>query len=462
VRLSFFVATLVLVLTVIGRAEESVLEGIPGIVQGRGEAEIDARFTAGAYASTESFIDALDGQTRNDFATVSSRFFLRASRLGESAEYEATLDLRDKHDFFDKLNRELLELGGANTFQLRQLSIRDPNEDGSFYFTLGRFPLWEAGAVHVDGAEAGLRFSDNLRSALFAGLNPARIDQSYLQFNRDAAVFGSYLAYVPKSEGWVRHFHGTAAFVGQTVENHLDRAYFFNNLVYQWGREGHLTSLVYLDFVPRIYVQTAYLSWRQGLTGISKGLSSDLSFSAIDVIQYSRRQNLLEVLAPSPYKEATWSVKQRIGSVADLQLSGSYGVRSADALSRKEGWFGLSFPQLFGGRVALQMSVGRRRDFVSTDSLARATLGYYSRDWEVTFDQEYGVKSEDSGFVTHPWLSELGVARHLSKSLYATVSLQSARDERVSIFSTFFRIGYRFGSRGVAPIRDAAPSRGKL
>lgn len=444
------------------QAASSIVAPVGAAVQPPRRAEFDTRITAGAYTSTETFTDPLDGQARNDFAAFSSRFFVRGRNLGEGRDYEFTLDLRDKHDFFDKLDRELLELKVTNTFQARQLSVKRSNEEEGLYFSLGRFPLWEAGSANVDGGEVGYRWTPAIRTGAFVGFNPERADRTDLQFNRDATVGGLYLTYVPKSEGWIRHFHGSTAFVAQSAAGHLDRAFFFGNAVYQWGPDGQLVGLVYLDFVPRVYVQTAHFSWLQGLAAVSSGLSSSLSVSAVDVIQYSRRQSVLELLAPSPYKEAYLEFKQNIGESVSLELKGGYGVRSADAFTRSEIWFGPSLSRFFTKHLSGRFEVGRRRDFVSTDALARGGLGYYSNSWEITLDQEFGVKKGDDGLVTHPRLTELGVAYHFSKELYGTAAIQNAVDERVSIFSTFFRMGYRFGSKGIAPMRDGAPPRGKL
>ena len=244
------------------------------------------RVTLGGYVATEKFVDPSDGSTSNNFAIVSSRIYTRVSEM-TPRKFELISDLRDKHDFFDKLDTERLQLKAANSPQVRQLSLKNTNEADPFMATLGRFPVPEAGAVNVDGGLIGLRWSRSLNTSLFGGLNPLRNDQSIMRFNRNSEVFGLNASFQPKSDSWTQSFFLNNAFVSQVVDGHTDRRFWYSNAFYQWDKNCQVLALLYLDFVPKVFVQTGFASWRQQMTS---SLLSSLNFTSIDTIEYSRRQ----------------------------------------------------------------------------------------------------------------------------------------------------------------------------
>ncbi len=415
------------------------------------------RITSGSYISKETFTEASDGTTSNDFSTISTRFYFHASEITKQ-KLEFITDLRDKHDFFDKLDRERLELNERNTFQLRQASIRNMNDTGSVYNELGRFPISEAGAVNVDGLELGNRFSHTFRSSLFAGLNPKRPEQSYLQYNKDSYVGGAYSLLQLNPNSWKQSFYLSNAVVAQKTGSHLDRTYFFNNLIYSWDSPSQIVAMVYLDFIPRVYIQNGFLSYRQK---VSESFQTTVSVSQIDVIEYSHRRGVLEQLNPSPYREASLNLKQNFTRLTSMHYNAVYGIRNSDALKKQEYSLGPEFDQFLSRKTLLQALFGYRNNFTSTDEFVKARFGYYSNDWEFSIDEEYDLRNETVYNKTYNQIiSEFSVARYLSKALYATLSYQDARNERVTIYSGFFKIGYRFGTQDVAPLRDGAPATG--
>ncbi|HCM39728.1 MAG: hypothetical protein A2X97_15675 [Bdellovibrionales bacterium GWA1_52_35] len=415
------------------------------------------RITSGGFVSKETFAHASDGQTSNDFLTASARLFYRISDLGDS-KVETTIDLRDKNDFFDKLDRERLLLTSKNTFQARQLSIALPNNRGPLYGIIGRFPVSEAGPVHVDGAEAGLRWSPTFRASVFGGYNPERPDQTSLQYNPDSQVLGAYAVLQPKP-GESTYFYMNNAAVVQRVSGHTDRLFWANHFVYRWKSPNSVTGLFNFDFVPRSYLQFASLSWFQEWL---KGRSSTVNLTAFDVIQYSRRQGVLETLPPSPYREAALRLRHRMNSVTTMNLNFSHGLRLNDLLQRTELSAGPSFLQFISRHFSAEALLGYRRNFTSRDTFFRFDLGWYSRFWEINFNGEAGIRVEPGLSTLHPVLTELGIAHFFSKGFYGTASIQDAWDERVNIVSGFVKFGYRFGSQDVAPLRDGAPPRGHL
>jgi hypothetical protein len=119
-------------------------------------------------------------------------------------------------------------------------------------------------------------------------------------------------------------------------------------------------------------------------------------------------------------------------------------------------------PNIINKNWSLYFGAGLGRYFVSNDFLLVLGGGYYSNKWELTLDETLRWSSYDNGTFLRPRITELNLAHYLSKSIYATLSFENAMDAQKTINTAFFKIGYRFGSRETAPLRDGAPPRGKL
>lgn len=419
--------------------------------------QYNGRFTFGGYAAQETLEQQAD-TTRNDFATFSSRFYLGVNEITAS-RFQFVGDFRDKHDFFDKLDAERLTLTSANQPQVRQLSFSYPNEKGDYFYTLGRMPVVEAGSVFTDGLLGGYRLSDVLDAGIFGGLAPKRDDQTYVGFNRDSQVAGAYLSYDQKGAVWSKFTSITQSVVARQNQNHLDRLYTFNNSIIQFGSADRLTSLFYLDFTPRVYFQTFYLAENHDF---SRSLASNVSFSAIDVIEYTRIRGVLERLEPSPYREGGLKFLYKTSPEVSYDLGFNYGIRLADGLTRQEISPAVSFNRFFDRHLTARLAPSFRHNFNSNDLVGRMGLGYYSDRWEFTLDESYAKQSYIDGTVLSPLITDLSLAHYFSRELFATVAFQYATDERAKITSSFFKLGYRFGSREVPPLRDGAPARGSL
>lgn len=422
-------------------------------------AKIHGRLTIGGYAAQERFVDDTGGSNANDVLVFSSRLYYRASELGENGAWEWTSDFRDKHDFFDKLDRERLQLTDRNTFQLRQLSLKFAPKSTRTSATAGRFQIPEAGAAAVDGAQLEHRSASGWSTGAFGGLNPKRPDQSFYQFNSDSTILGLASTYQSSAAGWGRNFYLSHALVQESVKSEVDRQYLYHNLVYQWQEMSRIVSLVYLDFVPRTYIQTESLLWQQKWSNF---FSSQLSALGIDVIEYSRRQGVRERLVPSPYREGSARLTFSTSPLSKIEVAGLYGKRDADNLSRSEFTLTIESNRIFGKQWDSFVRVGYRPNFVSRDEFLHLYLGYFSRVWESTVDLEYGIEKYNDGTLKHPLIAELSLSNYLSKSLFTTVSIERAADEQVAIWTGFFRLGYRFGNQELPPVRDGSPPRGQL
>ncbi len=415
-----------------------------------------ARFTVGSYISDENFSANADGTTRNSFATVSSRAYMRVSELG-SNNYEVIADIRDTHDFFEKFDAERLELNSQNSLQVKQLNIRTATLFNNTFGVLGRFPIPEAGAVSADGAQIGYRLDPASNIGFFGGLNPQRIDQTISKWNPDAQNFGMYYRFQPQFDSWYESLVGSAALVMQRVQKNTDRFYFYGNFYRQWKSRNSVIAMGYLDFVPSVKIQTAYISHGRILAPNWYG---NIALSAIDVIEYSRRRGVLERLAPSNYLESALRFEQKNSENFALKYNLIYGVRISDHYSRIEGSIGGNLTNFASNHLSFQSLLGYRKNFTSTDEFIHSTLSYISRKWESDLDVEYGFRKQSTGALNHPLITEASYSNYLSKALYGTVSAQYALNEDVRIISAFFKLGYRFGSDDVAPLRDGSPPAG--
>lgn len=419
------------------------------------------RFTLGSYASTERFKDITEtGSDKNDFQTLSTRLFIKGEEFGNNKDWEVVTDLRDKHDFFDKLNSEKLTLEDRNQFQLRQLSIRLSNPKKFWGFQMGRFPIYEAGSTFVDGLSLENHWTENLYSTYFGGLNPQKRGRSYLEHDSKAKIQGMSLTYQNHNGGWDRNLFISHGVVEESYEQHKDRNFVFQNMIYQWNTDSRLMSLLYYDLIPRSYVQNGNLTWQQGWT---PSFLSDLSFSAMDVIEYSRNKEVLEILPSSPYEEKkikfTYRTRNRNIRIYYME---SIGERKLDQLTRRTSELGYIQSQIWGPQWDAYVVFGARKNFTSDDTLTRLGLGRYGRKWEFNFDFELQKQVNQNGTITNPVLTELDLSYNISRQSFCVFSAQSASNENVKILSGFFKYGHRFGSNEVPPLRDGAPPRGPL
>ena len=416
------------------------------------------RALLGSYVSSERFNSQTDGTVKNDFATISSRLYTRFTEVS-SQNFEMIYDIRDKHDFFDKYSAEKLALTDKNSLQAVQLSAKYNQPNRSLYAMLGRFPITDAGAVSVDGLDTGWKWDADTRSSFFGGLDPKRPEQKYYEFNKDSYVFGTYSVYQPKNTSWVSTTLASSALVGKQVHNHLDRFYWYNFFLYEWDSPSRLLGMIYLDFVPRTYVQNAFLAYTQKF---NSSWHSTLQGTMIDVIEYSHRRAVLERLASSPYKELSLSARETIDNNISIDYQSAYGVRTIDAKNMLDLEAGPSFSRVFENSISSNFRLGYKKNFTSKDYLGKINIAYYPKNWELNLDESYSIQKDLDGRSYHPLVSELSLTHFIARELYGTLSAQNAHSERVDINSASLYLGYRFGSKDVAPLRDGAPPRGRL
>ena len=421
-------------------------------------ARTHGRIIFGTTAVTERYDTNDFGSTSNDILVLSTRFFYKISEVGED-KWEYVLDFRDKHDMFGSLNKEKLQLESKNEFQTRQLYARWVNPDGLFSSQIGRFQVFESGSVFVDGASAEVRFADSFKFGLLGGLNPKSLEQSYLEYNSKATQTGAYLTYQSNNRVWNENKFATLGYVDQKFNSQSERRFLFNNFIYQWDVNSRVINTIYYDFVPSAKVQTHSLIYQQGIT---PAIKSEIGILHLDTIEYRRNQDLLERLAASPYDEARLELDFAITEDDNLGVRLLSGKRQIDNLKKEEVTLGYDMNNRFSKSFDIRPEVGYRRNFTSKDVIAKLALGYYSRNWEINFDNCISANTYDDGVKKNQLITDLGVTSYFSKQTYLNLSYQHAGEEGVQINTVFFRIGYRFGNQDIPPVRDGAPPRGAL
>ncbi len=418
---------------------------------------VSGRVTLGTYDGIENLSQPSAGQYTNDVATVSGRFYLRVSDVGPN-KFEFISDIRDKNDFYGQVDSQDLQLVNANIFQARQLSALYPGH--TYYTQVGRFPVFEAGPINTDGVLQGVHLSQASRVAVFGGLDSKRPEQTFVQYNPDSQVFGTYFSYVHPNLDWGHYFVLDTAAVTNIVQNLTDRTYWYTSSTYQWNPMSRVSVYSYLDFVPQTYIQSGSINYQQG---VGKRWLVGLSGITLNVLEYQHLQSVRSLIPSSPYDEATGKARYTVNPNWSLELSYSNGLRALDGLRRQETLLSSDFLKVFSRHWDLTVGGGYRDNFISLDTFGMGRISYFSDLWELGLDEQFAVENyKTGGFNYHPIISELSVSRTFNNALYGTFSFQDVHDERVQISTVFAKFSYRFGSKEIPPVRDGAPPRGRL
>lgn len=438
-------------------AASSLIFGVGNIPQSVFAYNYYGRASFGGYNAMEKYKGDLQSDESFDVRTLSTRLFYEGTEFWDpDADNTFTADLRDKHDFFEKNDREKLELTEKNSFQVRTLSLRTRPEGEKIAYQIGRFTVPYAGTVHTDGAHVAYRANDSSQYGIFGGYNPRQIDKSYLKFDQDARDFGVYYHYEPPYPSWEKRFLADQAIVRETFENEPVRMYLYQNTFYQWRPANYITSLLYLDFEPKIYVQNATITgqrqWHR--------FTGSASIMELDSVEYNRHQEILEDLEPSPYHEASLGGRYKISDNALPYLKFRYGKRDADNLDRTNVTLGLDLPQSISEFTDLYGQLSYKDEFTKKGTYAKLGVGYYRNIWQTDLSVEAGTEKDSDGNELNPLIVDFDSGRNFSRKFFGAFGLQLAQNEQVDIFALFFKLTYKFGETQTAPMWNRAPMRG--
>ncbi len=336
---------------------------------------VTGRVTLGTYLGTETLSGPVQGDPSNDVYLMAARFYLRATDMTEN-RFSFTADVRDKYDAFVLVEKQSLALKANNTLQFRELSVKYPGPH--FFAKLGRFPVPDAGPVFADGGLAGFHLSEGLSLAGFGGLNPKRPEQMYVQYNANDQIYGTFLSYAPSYSGGGSSFSAGSSAVASVSSGQTDRAYWSVNTAYQWEPRSRINFLGYLDFVPRVHVQSGILNYQQAL---SDRWTLAVNLFAVDVIEYQRLQGLglqsiRETVPLSQYREGGAKLRYGVSENWFLETGYATGHRDADTLTRQQVTLASDFLKLFDRHSELVLTAGYRSNFTSEDWFVSGRFNY--------------------------------------------------------------------------------------
>lgn len=187
------------------------------------------------------------------------------------------------------------------------------------------------------------------------------------------------------------------------------------------------------------------------------------TISTIDSLHYSRIQDVRETLPTSRYHQ---------GSIA-LSSPSSYnsiyfeskltmGLREIDKKNMTELKLRAFFPKIYLDEVSGSLSAGAKKNFVSTDLIFGGSFIHSNKLREISLSQDMQIQRKTGFPINYAFITDGSYTRFFDRSLFGILSIQNIFDKNVSIFSVLFKITYRFGEGGQAPIRDGSPPMGQL
>ncbi len=420
------------------------------------------RFISGGFFSKEIF-RATQVDRYNDLAILSERLYVNFDKILGSSNGEFTVDLRDKNNFFDKLDSERTKLIAKNRIQLHEFNFHKDSVGEGTSFSLGRFPISEAGAIYVDGVDFGFRkniFGMATKFSLFYGLNPQLIEDSQITINKDLKAYGGYFILEYKGKDWDNYLYSTSSIVRQVYKTEIDRAYFFNNTNIQTVNGQNFSSIFYLDLVPKIYIQNF---WTTYLVTLDNKYKLRTSLSTIDSIHYSRVQDVREVLPSSRYHQTSMAIRSPSEyTQTSYETKLTLGLREVDKKNLAELKFGAFFPKVIKDEISGNLNTGLKKNFTTNDFLVGMGLLHSNKFREIALSQDIQLEKKLNEKLNTVYITEGSYTKFFDRSLFGVLSAQNTWDNNVSIFSIFLKISYRFGEGGQAPIRDGSPPMGQL
>ena len=411
----------------------------------------------GAYFAHETFPAAVGGSKDNDQLIFSNRAYLDVSKIGPS-QYEFVTDVRDNHDFFDKVDTARLNLSGQNKFRLRLLALKDPGNIHPYFWAVGRFLPGNNGVIYNDGAEVGYKVTRSNSVGAFAGRRPRVNDERTAQAGTAALQAGVYDVYQNESATWNDGKYSSnmlvyapRAFVHDEPTPSLD---YINQSFLHFGPNDRLSTYLDLATRPAVKAEDALVTYDHRF---NQELSSSLSYTRIDLTEYKNSRDIFETLSASSYQQLRLQSRYKLPWSARLDGHILYGERYLDHLRRIEVAAGPMFSKLLGGHATISHVLGYRRNFLSNDWFLNNNMTHYSEAWEIAGDVKLGLRHQDKGENLHPVTCGLSLGHVFVESVLATIGAEYAHDEKTTISSGILTVGYRFGSREFSPLRDVAP-----
>ena len=418
--------------------------------------EYHGSILSGGYVAREDITGESELNTDNDRAVFSGRAFLDVNRIG-SQQYQFTADLRDRHDFFDKIDTQRLQLSGKNTPRLRQLVLRDPGTSQSLYWSVGRFLPAENNVIYNDGLEGGIHLSTNHKVGIFAGYRPKINEEHAANLGSNAYQTGIYHVYQNDASSWDegKYLSNMLVYAPRYFDDQpVPSIAFINQGFLHLGSNNRLVTYLNVQGTPDVRVEDAKLEFDKRF---DSKLSARFIASRIDLIEYRNQRDILERLPATAYSQAKISGQYRLNETIRLDGNLLAGERESDKLRKYEVSAGANFTKLAAGHVVTSVLFGTRRSFISRDLFAASTINRFTDKWLIDANLRVTRQQRDSGLIRNQYIIGSNLGLYATRSLLATAGAELAKEENITIVSGLLTIGYRFGSRELTPLRDVAP-----
>ncbi|MBM4251127.1 MAG: hypothetical protein FJ146_04095 [Deltaproteobacteria bacterium] len=410
----------------------------------------------GGYIAREQFTAETAGLTNNDRAVVSSRLTLDVTKIS-SQQYQLFIDIRDQHDFFDKVDAERLELRGRNSLRLRQLNLSDPGHSHKYFWTIGRFLPGANNVVFNDGIESGLRLNPNHRVGVFAGYKPRITDEPVADIGSDLYQIGGYHIYELEGESWDEGKY-IANFLISGPEFANDQGTVTNTWINQsllhFGPRHRAGSYLNVSGQDSPQLEEGRLEWDERF---NTKLSARISASHLDLRAYRHQRDILEPLPASPYSQAKGLIQYRMNDQARLEGTLILGRRTIDYLDKQELTLGGTLTRFATEHAQISGYIGTRRGFISRDLFMNSVFNYFATRWMSDVSLRLTRQNRYNGIVLNQLIISSNLGFYLSKRILVSAGGELAADENNRIASGLLTIGYRFGTREFTPLRDVAP-----
>ncbi len=410
----------------------------------------------GGYVVREEFIAEESGVKNNDRALASTRFTLDLTKI-TSQQYQAFIDVRDSHDFFDKVDSERLELSGRNSLRIRQLYFRDPGHSHRYFWSIGRFLPGSNNVLFNDGAEIGIRLNSSHRIGTFAGYKPRVNDEPVADIGTDLYQAGAFHIYESEGQSWDDgKYIANFLISGPQYPNNsaIITNTWINQSLLHFGPSHRASSYLNVTGQSSPQLEDGRLEWDERF---NSKLSARLGVSHLDLRAYRHQQDILEPLVASPYSQGRGLVQYRIDERFRLESTLILGQRSIDNLQKQELTVGGTITRFAAQHAQASAFVGIRKGFISRDFFIATSGNYFADTWMGDLSVRYTRQGRYSGIELNQIVVNSNLGIYLSKQILATAGGEFAADENNRIASGLITIGYRFGTRELTPLRDVAP-----
>jgi hypothetical protein len=410
----------------------------------------------GGYIAREEFTTETAGVTNNDRAIASARLTLDVTKIA-SSQYQMFVDIRDNHDFFEKVDAERLELTGRNSLRIRQLKLGDPGNAHRYFWTVGRFPPGANNVLFNDGAEFGIRINPNHRLGTFAGYKPRINDEPVADLGSDLYQAGVYHIYELEGQTWDEGKY-IANFLISGPQFASDEAIITNTWINQsllhFGPNHRASSYLNVSGQNTPYLEEGRLEWDERFNA---KISARLSASQLDLRAYRHQRDILEPLPASSYSQARSLVQYRVDDRSRIEGTLIMGRRAIDKLDKQELKLGATITRFASDHAQLSGHLGVRRGFISRDQFATSTFSFFATRWMSDISLQLTRQNRYNGITLNQVVANANLGVYLAKQILATAGGEFAADENNRIASGILTIGYRFGTREFTPLRDVAP-----